>query len=253
MTLQACADIVQRGDPDRFLGIMAAPVAARAVLFPLYAFNIEVTRAPWLTAEPIIAEMRLQWWRDVLDEIARGQPPRAHEVVAPLAEVLDPAVIPDLDALIDARRRDIDGAAFDDDAALWTYLEETGGRLTWAGMRLLGVSDDLRDTVLRAGSGAALARYLMAIPALENAGRLPLPDGRVAAVEALAVEGLNRWEAARTTLRAMLDTSRCAPLLVDGWQTGAVLRRARANPERVGQGRLPLSPFRAKLALIAQA
>ena len=51
---------------------MAAPVEARRVLFPLYAFNVEVARAPWVTSEPMIGEMRLQWWRDALEEIARG-------------------------------------------------------------------------------------------------------------------------------------------------------------------------------------
>ena len=35
---------------------MAAPVAARRVLFPLYAFNVEVARAPWVTQEAMIAE-----------------------------------------------------------------------------------------------------------------------------------------------------------------------------------------------------
>ena len=38
MSLDACAEIVQRGDPDRFAAVMAAPTAARARLFPLYAF-----------------------------------------------------------------------------------------------------------------------------------------------------------------------------------------------------------------------
>ncbi|RZV98806.1 MAG: phytoene synthase, partial [Rhodobacteraceae bacterium] len=32
MSLQACADIVAKGDPDRFAAAMAAPVAARRVL-----------------------------------------------------------------------------------------------------------------------------------------------------------------------------------------------------------------------------
>ena len=60
MSLQACAELVERGDPDRFLATMAAPVALRATLFPLYAFNVEIARAPWVTQEPMIAEMRLQ-------------------------------------------------------------------------------------------------------------------------------------------------------------------------------------------------
>ena len=70
--LIACADIVRRADPARFQAAMAAPVAARSVLFPIYAFNVEVARAPWVTSEPMIAEMRLQWWVDALEEIARA-------------------------------------------------------------------------------------------------------------------------------------------------------------------------------------
>ncbi|MBT6544979.1 MAG: squalene/phytoene synthase family protein, partial [Rhodobacteraceae bacterium] len=68
--LNACAALVERGDPARFLAVMAAPVQAREVLFVLFAFNLEVARAPWVTQQPMIAEMRLQWWCDALDEIA---------------------------------------------------------------------------------------------------------------------------------------------------------------------------------------
>ena len=72
MTVAACAELVQRGDPDRFLAVMAAPVGVRAQLLPLYAFNLEVARAPWVTQEPLIAEMRLQWWRDVVENAGSG-------------------------------------------------------------------------------------------------------------------------------------------------------------------------------------
>ena len=72
MSFDACAALVERGDPQRFRAAMAAPPEARRVLFPLYAFNVEVARAPWVTQEPMIAEMRLQWWRDALEEIAMG-------------------------------------------------------------------------------------------------------------------------------------------------------------------------------------
>jgi 15-cis-phytoene synthase len=89
MSLAACADLVSRADPDRFIAALAAPPEARPILIPLYAFNVEVSRAPWVTDEPMIAEMRLQWWRDALEEIGAGRPPRAHEVVTELAGILD--------------------------------------------------------------------------------------------------------------------------------------------------------------------
>jgi len=106
MSFQACADIVRKGDPERFLAAMAAPPAARRVLFPLYAFNVEVSRAPWVTEEPMIAEMRLQWWRDALEEIAAGGAVRSHEVTVELAAVLDGEAAKALDRSIAARRWD---------------------------------------------------------------------------------------------------------------------------------------------------
>ena len=89
MSFDACAALVQKADRLRFRVAMAAPVAARGVLFPLYAFNVEVARAPWVTQEAMIAEMRLQWWRDALEEIGQGGRVRRHEVVDALAAVLD--------------------------------------------------------------------------------------------------------------------------------------------------------------------
>ena len=79
--LTACARIVEKGDPARFKAVMAAPPKARDALFPLYAFNVEVARAPWVSAEPGIAEIRLHWWIDALGEIAAGGMVRRHEVV----------------------------------------------------------------------------------------------------------------------------------------------------------------------------
>ena len=104
MSLQACAELVHRGDPDRFLATMACPLAAREVLFPLYAYNVEVSRAPWVTEEPMIAEMRLQYWRDVADEIGQSRPPRAHEVAQPLSQVVAAADAALLDGIAAARR-----------------------------------------------------------------------------------------------------------------------------------------------------
>jgi hypothetical protein len=133
MSLDACANLVQRGDPDRFRAVMAAPAWARGQLLPLYAFNLEVARAPWLAQEPLVAEMRLQWWRDTLAEPV----PRAHEVAGPLHALIRDAGLPVavLDRLVAARRWDCWREPFDDAAALETYLEDTGGGLMWLAAR----------------------------------------------------------------------------------------------------------------------
>ena len=76
------------GDPDRWRTAMTAPPPARPGLMALYAFNLEIARAPWVTSEAMLAEIRLRWWLDAIGEIYDGAAPRRHEVVAPLAEVI---------------------------------------------------------------------------------------------------------------------------------------------------------------------
>ncbi|PVA10653.1 phytoene synthase [Pelagivirga sediminicola] len=247
--LTGCAGLVERGDPARFRAAMAAPVAARRVLFPVYAFNVEVSRAPWMTQEPIIAEMRLQWWRDALDEIGAGGPVRRHEVVTPLADVLDAKGAGLLDALIAARQWDIYRDPFEDDAHLTSYLEKTSGNLMLAAARALGQADEA--VVMDAGYAAGVANWLCAIPALEEAGRVPLLDGRPDAIRALAKGGLARLAAARKARSGVSAAAR--PALLAAWQAEGVLRRAAAHPGLVAQGVLAPSPIRSALGLAARS
>lgn len=233
--LTACAALVERADPARFRATMAAPVAARRKLFPLYAFNVEVARAPWVTQEPMIAEMRLQWWRDVCDQIATGSPVRRHEVATPLAGFLsaDHALL--LDALVAARRWDIYKDSFEDADHFARYLDQTSGNLTWVAARSLGQAAErpVRD----AAFAFAVASWLRAIPQLEAQGRVPLLDGTTEGVMALAQMGLDRLAQARTARKGVSKKARAALLHVG--QADAVLRAAIADPQAVAQGSLP--------------
>ena len=141
MSLNACAALVERSDADRFRAIMAAPVAARPVLFAIYAFNVEVTRAPWVTKEEMIAEMRLQWWRRCArEEIAgRWQVVRKHEVVDALrASSGRSRALRDLDAARSPSRRwDVYTDAFEDRGASGRVCrcDDQSGHLLWTAAR----------------------------------------------------------------------------------------------------------------------
>ena len=245
--LTACAGIVERGDPDRFAAIMAAPVAARLRLFPIYAFNVEVARAPWVTAEAMIAEMRLQWWRDVLGEIAADGPVRRHEVATPLGKVLSPEMATRLEALVEARRWDIYRDPFEDMAAFRAHLEATSGLLLLAATQTLGEVDE--TPVLNAGYALGMANWLRAVPALERAGRIPLVDGTPEAVRALATDGL----AALKTARGAPMPKPIRPALTPLCQAQSLLRRAQSEPNAVAQDRLTLSPFLSRINLMRTA
>ncbi|MFN3576528.1 MAG: phytoene/squalene synthase family protein [Tabrizicola sp.] len=226
MSLDACAGLVQRGDPDRFLAVMAAPVAVRAQLLPLYAFNLEVARAPWVTQEPLIAEMRLQWWRDVVENAASGAA-RAHEVAGPLHALIRDFGLPVevLDRLIAARRWDIHREPHEGIAGLAAYLDDTGAGLMWLAARALGAPEGAEHAVRSYGWATAAAFYLRAVPDLVARGRRPLPEGIGAAD--LARLGLERLAEARQARRSV--PRGIAPALLAGWQTEALLRQALAG------------------------
>ncbi len=249
MTVAACAALVERGDPDRFLAIMAAPRDTRAQLFPLYAFNLEVARAPWVTEEQLIAEMRLQWWRDVAGNAASGAA-RAHEVAGPLHELIRDFGLPAevLDRLIAARRWDIHREPHADMAALTDYLDATGAGLMWLAARALGAPDGAEEPVRAYGWATAAAGYLRALPELAARGRQPLPEGVTAA--SLAQAALEKLADARAG-RKLVSKAVC-PALLAGWQTDAVLRLAVADPSAIEQGGLLLSEFRRRGLLLWQ-
>ncbi|MCR9127789.1 MAG: squalene/phytoene synthase family protein [Rhodobacteraceae bacterium] len=247
--LTACADLVRQGDPDRFLATMAAPPAARAPLFALYAFNVEVSRAPWVSAEPMIGEMRLQWWRDALDEIAGGGPARRHQVVTPLARLLTPGLARGLDALVEARRWDLYRDPFEDTDHFERHIAATSGTLLEVAAALLGQDDPA--PVVPLGRAMGLANWLRALPALESAGRIPLIDGTPAAIAALARAGLADLARARAARRRLRPGA--APALLAAWQTGPVLRQAARDPARVALGTLGQSEAARRLSLMLRA
>ena len=246
MSLAACAQIVRTSDPDRFLAAMTAPVAARKILFPLYALNVEISKAPWVTSEPILAEMRLQWWRDALDEIAGDGPVRRHEVIDSLG-FLGADDVALLTGLINARRWDIARDPHEDNAALAEYIDQTAGTLTWVAARNLAAADT-EEVVRNYAFAAGLARYLQAVPRLEALGRIPLVDGRADAVRALAAMALEQRPRGRMS-RHLPPLARAA--LNETLFAKPVLRQVIRQPARVADGRIGLSETGKRLRLLA--
>ncbi|WP_151717571.1 phytoene/squalene synthase family protein [Gemmobacter serpentinus] len=246
MSIEACAEIVQRSDPERFAALMAAPVGDRATLAVLYAFNAELARAPWASKEPMIAEMRLQWWRDVIEAEAQG-PAQPHEVASPLGKLIRTKALPLdlLDGMAAARQWDIYRDPHADEAGLWAYLEATGGALMQVSALALGAAASSGPSALALGTGQALANYLRAVPKLEELGRVPLLDGTRAGVAALARAGLLRLAEARQPL------PRGAALAA--YLTRPVLEMAVRDPALVAEGKLVPTEFTRRKRLLWQS
>lgn len=239
------ADAVRAGDPRRFAATMAAPAGARPRLWALYALNLEIARAPWASDQPLVAEMRLQWWIDRLEALAAGDPPPAGQPVLAALAASTPEAARLLAALAEARRRDARREGFADPAALWDYLDATSGHLVWAAARSLGAGPGDEAAVRDFAAGAGLAAWLAAWPLLEARG-MALAGADDGALAGLARIGLARIGQAR---RAGLARG-LAPALWPGWQARVMLRRAARDPARVRAGALAPSEFRRRGALL---
>lgn len=254
--ISIAAERLSSGDPARWAAVMAAPVSARPVMIAVGALNLELARAPWASSEPVVAEMRLQWWVDAL-EAAQARP-IPHEIGPAVQIALNSGVpVADLIAAAEARRWDCWTEAFDDQAAFDAYLAATSGGMVWAVARGLGASGDAaQQAAFDAGWAIGLANLFSAIPELEGRGRRPVVDGREAALRDLAQVGLDRLARARVNIakigsKPARDAVQAASL--HGWQARGILQRARREPRRIGDDTLAASEFSRRFGLIRAA
>lgn len=208
-----CSQLVRARDEDRWLAAQYAPEKERSALIALYAFHCELRKIPGAVSEPPLGEIRLQWWREALQEIRDGKAPRAHPVVEALAQadVVSRPVEDKYDAVIDASARPLYGEGFNDVADLAGWLQDAEGGVDAIAATLLGGDEALADAARNAGGAFALAR--------EGAGLAPNLSSGIEP-EASAI-----WRDARPHL-AQSDAA--APALLHLALTPIYLKRGRA-------------------------
>ena len=183
--LSPLAALVRRHDRDRYQTALFAPADRREALFALYAFNYEIARVRELVSQPMLGQIRLQWWREAVAAAFAAAPPRQHEVAGPLA-----AVIADhrltrchFDRMIDTRERDLAEEPPATLAHLKDYAEGTAATLLYLALEVLGVTEPAARAAAReVGIGYALAGLLRAMPFHARAGRSYIPADLAARV-----------------------------------------------------------------------
>jgi phytoene synthase len=223
---ESLAGFVRRHDPDRFLTALFAPSARRETLLVLYAFNHELARAVEVATQPMLALIRLQWWREVVEGTRKR-----HEVADPLADTLEAGALDraDLLALIAARETETDTIGADATPAIatigdWQAWLRAGAGGVAAG-RALGADDP--ETLRPYGAGYGAAGVLRTVALQAGRGRCLLP------ADLLAAHGI-----ALPDLLAAPDS--------------AAMQRLRADLARDARAALP-APHRLPRAWIAAA
>jgi len=175
--------IVQRHDPDRFFTALFAPPARRETLFRLYAVNHELARAREVVSNPMLALIRLQWWR----EVAEGAR-RRHEVAGPLGEALDDGRLLRADILQMIEGREAEVEAVPDLAAFKAYVSSAYGSVAVAAGRALGGGGPSLEALRALGAAYGASGILRSVGGLARQGRCVLP------VALLADAGLTEAE-----------------------------------------------------------
>lgn len=176
---------LKRTDEDRWLATRYAAQPQRELLVALYLFNQELQRALH-TKEAILGKIRLQWWRETLEQLGGAGALRRHDLAEELARVIrerKDLLVP-MGSLVDA---------YDDviDDHLQAGGHQAGGDHEARHMAVEG-------RMMRLAGQALLAEASEPdLAALAAAG-----EARVAA--AAELEGAEaRWSAARAGLRGL--------------------------------------------------
>ncbi len=168
-----CEAEVRRDDPDRWLATLFLPETARPAVHALLAFNLEVAKIRDAVSQPMLGEIRYQWWRDLLGDGAAGGNPVAEALLDTVARHrLDVAR---LLALIEARSFDLYDDPMPSALALENYARDTAGPLFELTAAILAPGFPAPAAVREAAAAYALTGLLRALPFQVMRGQLFLP------------------------------------------------------------------------------
>lgn len=189
---------------DRYLSALLSPRRVQDDLIALAAFAGEIARIPAFVSEPMMGEIRLQWWREALensDLAVRSGHPVADAIRATAAQHGLPMGL--LVGFIDAQSTLLHDEPIADDHALAMHLAKTEGALFELALRIVGRTDELTHAAaLEAGQAYGIARLLVDLPASWAQGRVLIPASR------LSASGLSLAE-----VQAGAPADRLAPVL----------------------------------------
>ncbi len=221
---------------DRYLAARLAPRHTRRDLIALAAFVGETARIIATASEPLVGEMRLQWWRDVLEPGRAAGEATGNPIADALREAIGRHALPVelFSTLLDARSRALEPDFAAAGAGLDQNLDETEGAAFRLAARILGISaNDAADKLLfAAGQAYGRVQLLRSVP-------LVLATRRQLSLEATLV---NDWAAlapavlksARSWLQQARRDARLAPTAMPAVLPVALVEPYLTALERLG-------------------
>ena len=165
--------------PDQGMACGFIPADKRDAILTLYAFSAEMQAVKWRTREPMMGEVRLQWWREAL----LGERPSAEVEAHPLARHVLQGLqhfhlpVSGLVNLVDCMMDDLYDDPPEDMTALELYCGQTVSvLLRYASLMLAdGQEAGPADLAGPAGVAFALTQIVHDLPARLRGGRILIP------------------------------------------------------------------------------
>jgi phytoene synthase len=171
-----CAALVRERDRDRWLADLFAPEPARKHLFALHAFDAEVSLFREIVGQPLAAEIRIQWWRDVITGAGEGA---GHPVAEALLSTIAACRLPprSFERLLEARIFDHYDDPMPTMGDLEGYLGDTVSAVFQLGAIVMAGGEDPGSAEVAGHAGVALglARLIGSLPVNARLGQHFLP------------------------------------------------------------------------------
>lgn len=180
-----CLRALQETDRDRYLASLLTPADRRAAIVALYAYNAELARVRDLVREPLPGEVRLQYWRDLLEGAAHGET-AGNPVAAELLRAVQTWRLPvaPLVAMADARIFDLYDDPMETTAMFEGYAGETAAALIQLSSLVLDAdaAEAASEIAGHAGVALAVAGAILLMPIHRARGQVYLPTQILASV-----------------------------------------------------------------------
>ena len=245
LKISECAEILKLSDPEKYTAALLAPKCRREKLFALYYCSNQIANAAWASQEPLICQIRLEWWREQLtsNDRLKALEDTFYYSLYYFCEN-DSTSLTLLNQMVDRRAWDISCEPFPSQQTQDTYIDETEGNLMWLACSVLGAPSDLEKDVRDFAYGVGIAKFLKASSRLKELNRQPLIDPSPLGLTRLATNAKIRYIRAKKSLKPYKELY---PVLLAGCQTSSILNEVIKWPNRVLLGGLAKSDFKARL------
>lgn len=160
MTLSPAAAIAKTHERELYLCSLFAPKAQQEVLWTILAFHHEIAKIPHIASEPMLALIRLQWWREALEAVSQGKIP-SHEIGQGLYDLITqhPLVLSSLMILLEAAERLAESEEPLVGQELEEYIRQCYGTLFSLQASIVGMTHT-QEIMIHAGMAYGMMDYL---------------------------------------------------------------------------------------------